>query len=130
MMMTKPEKLRRGHHKALPYPELPAFMARLREREGLGAPALEWTILTAARTTEAAAMRWEEVDLASAVWTVPAERMKLKREHRVPLSPRAVAILAERRAEALALVDGNEAALPAFVWPGIKTGKPISSGTM
>jgi integrase len=130
LMLSKPERLRRGHHKALPFAEVPAFMKRLREQAGLGARALEVLILTAARTQEATGMRWEEIDLAAAVWTVPAERMKLKREHRVPLSPRAVALLQERRAEALELVEGDETALPAFAWPGMKPGKPISTGTM
>ena len=72
-------------------------MKDLRGRDGLGARALEVLILTAARTSEATGMRWEEIDLAAAVWTVPAARMKLKREHRVPLSPRALALLQERR---------------------------------
>ena len=130
LMMTKPEKLRRGHHKALPFADVPAFVAELRGREGLGARALEVLILTAARTQEATGMRWEEIDLAAAVWSVPAERMKLARPHRVPLPARALAILQERRAEALELAGGDETALPAFVWPGIKAGKPISTGTM
>lgn len=86
-------RLTRGHHKALPYAALPAFMALLRERKATSALALEFTVLTAARTSEVLGAKWGEVDLAKAVWTVPADRMKAEREHRVPLSPRAVEIL-------------------------------------
>jgi integrase len=127
-MLPRPEKLRRGHHRALPYPELPDFMARLREREGLAARALEFLVLTAARTTEVTDMTWQEIDLDAALWTVPKERMKADREHRVPLPPRAVALLEERRADALAI--GGEDALADYVWPGSKPGKPQSNGTL
>jgi integrase len=80
------------HHEALPFGEVPAFMARLRERDSISARALEFTILTAARTGEAIGARWDEID--GHVWTVPAERMKGARPHRVPLSSRVRAILA------------------------------------
>ena len=73
------------HHAALPYAELPAFMAELRKREGVAAQALEFTILTAASTGEVIGARWDEIDQAD-VWTVPAGRMKAGKEHRVPLS--------------------------------------------
>lgn len=86
-------RLQRGHHKAMSYAELPAFMGKLREREAVAALALEFTVLTAARTGEVIAATWNEVDLEGAVWTVPADRMKAGKEHRVPLSPRALAIL-------------------------------------
>jgi integrase len=86
-------KLSRGHHKAMPYDAVPAFVERLQEREAVAALALEFVILTAARTGEVIAAEWNEVDLAKALWTVPAERMKAGKEHRVPLSPRAVEIL-------------------------------------
>lgn len=89
------KKLSRGHHAALPYAEAPAFMKRLREAPGLAAMALELTILCATRTSETLEAKWSEFDLKSAVWTVPAERMKARRPHRVPLSPRAVEILRE-----------------------------------
>jgi integrase len=83
------------HHPALPFSELPGFMAELRERESLSARALEFTILTATRTGEAIAACWDEFDLAAKVWIVPAERMKGKRApHRVPLSDRAIELLA------------------------------------
>ena len=86
-------RLSRGHHKALPYAELPAFIATLRKREATAALALEFAILTAARSGEVIGATWNDVDLIKAVWTIPANRMKAGKEHRVPLSPRAVAIL-------------------------------------
>ena len=86
-------RLSRGHHKAIDYDGIPAFVGALRAREAVAALALEFTILTAARTGEVIGARWCEVDLAKAIWTVPADRMKAAKEHRVPLSPRAVAIL-------------------------------------
>jgi integrase len=81
------------HHAALPYADMGAFMADLKDREGAAALALQFTILTAARTSETLKAEWSELDLAEKVWTVPAERMKAEREHRVPLSPAALAIL-------------------------------------
>jgi integrase len=81
------------HFAALPYAEMPAFMAKLRSRDLLSARALEFTILTAARTSETIGARWSEIDLAEKVWTVPADRIKASRDHRVPLSDRAIAVL-------------------------------------
>ena len=86
-------RLSRGHHKAMAYGEVASFVAKLREREAMAALALEFVILTAVRTGEAIGATWGEVDLAKAIWTVPADRTKTGREHRVPLSPRAVEIL-------------------------------------
>lgn len=86
-------RLSRGHHKAMPYADLPAFIATLHERQATAALALEFAILTAARSGEVIGATWDEVDLAKAVWTIPASRMKAGKEHRVPLSPRAVEIL-------------------------------------
>lgn len=86
-------KLSRGHHKALPYDDIPAFVKELQLRKAVAALALEYCILTAARTSEVVGAKWGEVDMDKAVWTVPAERMKAGKEHRVPLSPRAVEIL-------------------------------------
>lgn len=88
-------KLSRGHHKAMPYDAIPAFLMRLREREAVAALAMEFLILTASRTSEAIEATWAEVDLAKAIWTIPPERMKAGKEHRVPLSPRALQILEE-----------------------------------
>lgn len=86
-------RLSRGHHKAMPYGAIPAFMTQLHDREAVAALALEFAILTAARSGEVIGATWAEVDLAKAVWTIPAGRMKAGKEHRVPLSPRAVEIL-------------------------------------
>jgi integrase len=86
-------RLGRGHHAALPFDRMAAFMKDLEQRPGLSAMALAFTILTAARTSEVLEARWEEFDAANAIWTVPGARMKAGREHRVPLSPQALAIL-------------------------------------
>jgi integrase len=81
------------HLAALPYAELPAFMSELRSRDSTTARALEFTALTAARTGDVIGARWTEIDFKTKIWTIPAARMKSRREHRVPLSDRAVAIL-------------------------------------
>src|SRR4029079_2843708 len=94
-MLPKAKRRSREHHPALPYAELPAFMVELRAMPGVAARALEFTILTAVRTSEARFARWSEVDLRTGVWTVPGERMKGDKEHRVPLSERALEILVE-----------------------------------
>lgn len=87
------KKLQRGHQPALPFQEVPAFVGRLRDRQAISALALEFLILTAARSGEVIGATWQEIDLDAALWTVPAQRMKAKRQHRVPLSARAVEIL-------------------------------------
>jgi integrase len=109
------------HHAALPYPELPTFLASLREQEGIAARALEFLILTAARTGEVIGAEWNEIDLLDKTWTLPAVRMKAHREHRVPLSPRALAILNEMRPARRNDADDR------FVFPGAKAGKPLSN---
>ena len=86
-------RLTRGHHKAMPYEAVPAFVSAIRAREAMAALALEFVILTATRTNEVLGATWAEVDLDKAIWTVPATRMKAGKEHRIPLSPRAVEIL-------------------------------------
>lgn len=86
-------KLSRGHHKAAPYAEVPAILKQLQARQAVAALALEFTILTAARTGEVIGAKWDEVDLGKEVWVISATRMKAGREHRVPLSARAVDIL-------------------------------------
>lgn len=88
---TKVQKVQ--HHAALPFPELPQFMKRLAKVEGVAARALEFTILTVARTSEVIGAVWSEIDLVKKVWIIPAERMKADREHRIPLSAPAIAIL-------------------------------------
>jgi len=107
------------HHAALPYGGLPGFLVALREQDGIAARALEFLILTAARTGEVIGARWSEPDLLDKVWTVPAGRMKARKEHRVPLSARALAILEEIQAHR----TGNDG----FVFPGGKPGKPLSN---
>lgn len=82
-----------GHHSAMPFREMPPFMASLAERAGSAAHALSFTILTAARTSETLGMTWSEVDFDAAIWTIPGQRMKAGEEHRVPLSKAALAIL-------------------------------------
>ena len=84
-LLPKPSKLARGHHAAMPYEEVAAFIAELRKREASAALALELCILTAARSGEILGMRWPEIDFDKKIWTVPADRMKAGREHRVPL---------------------------------------------
>jgi integrase len=90
--------LTRGHHAAMPYRDVPAFVDTLRRVETVQAMVLEFAILTAARWGEVRGARWSEIDLARRVWTIPGARMKSGREHRVPLSARAIEIL-ERLAE-------------------------------
>jgi integrase len=106
------------HHAALPFAELPSFMAELAAREGVAARALEFTILAASRTAETIGAKWSEIDLAERLWVIPASRMKAKKEHRVPLSDRALAILKEIPRE------GD------FVFPGGRKGMPISNMAM
>jgi integrase len=93
---TIPNLVRRQqHHPAMPYAELPAFMEELRGRAGIPARALEFTILSAARAGETRLTQWSELDLGGRLWTIPPARMKAAREHRVPLSGRALDILSE-----------------------------------
>ena len=87
------QRLTRGHHAALPYDDLPAFMAELRAKKSTAALALELCILTASRSGEVLNAKWEEFDLDKGIWTVPAIRMKAGHEHRIPLTKRAVQLL-------------------------------------
>ncbi len=108
------------HHAALPYSEIPDFVAGLREQEGIAARALEFLILTAARTGEVIGAKWAEVDLEARLWVVPGERMKAGREHRVPLSEAVIAILRPL----------SEARTGEFVFPGGRPVKPLSNMAM
>src|SRR6266446_7068944 len=108
------------HHPALPYDELADFVAMLRGQDGIAARALEFLILTATRTGEVIGARWDEIDLGEKIWVVPAARMKAGREHRVPLSGAAVAILEEMKK-----IRESD-----FVFPGGKKGKPLSNMAM
>jgi integrase len=107
------------HHEALPWQRIGAFMAELRAEEGIAARALEFTILTAARSGETVGARWSEIDMQAAVWSVPAERMKGSREHRVPLSAAAMRVL-----EAVAPLRNDN-----WVFAG-NAGKPLSDKAM
>jgi integrase len=120
-LLPKKTKVRRiEHHAALPYGEIAAFASELRRQDGIAARALEFAILTAARTGEVIGARWDEINLAERLWMVPAERMKADKEHRVPLSDAATAIL-----ENLSKIRHGD-----FVFPGGRTGRPISNMAM
>jgi integrase len=107
-LLAAPGKIRTvAHLAAMPYAGVPSFLVALRGREGVAPRALEFAVLTAARSSEVLRATWSEVDLAGKTWTVPAGRMKAGREHRVPLSPDAVALL-----RALPRVAGNEHVFP------------------
>lgn len=93
-VLPKPGKVaKKGHHKALPWPNMFDFMQSLHKREGTGARALEFAILTAARSGEVRGMTWDEVDMRAGIWTIPGERMKAGKAHTVPLSDAAKAII-------------------------------------
>src|SRR4029077_19118494 len=85
-LLARPSKLTRGHHAAMPYEQVAAFVVQLRQRQATAALALEFCILTAARSGEVLGARWSEIDRDKKIWTVPPTRMKAGREHRVPLS--------------------------------------------
>jgi integrase len=114
-LLAMPSKIAKvEHHAALPYRELGGFMADLAKMPGMGARALEFAILTAARSGEVRGATWAEIDVEAALWTVPGERMKAKAEHVVPLSDAALAI---------------QRALPregSLVFPGARQGRPLS----
>jgi integrase len=120
-LLPKPSKVQKSeHHAALPYTEIGRFLDALHDHKAIAALALEFTILTAARTGEVIAACWPEMDLEKGLWTVPAERMKAGKEHTVPLSPRAVEI-----------VKGlNETKTSQFVFPGGKSDAPLSNMAM
>ena len=115
-LLPRRQRLTRGHHAAMRYADIPTFMVSLQARQSIAALALEFAILTAARTGEVLGARWGEFDLDQAVWTVPAARMKGARQHRVPLSRDAFKILKGLQE----CCNGD------FVFPGQKTDKPLS----
>lgn len=120
-LLPKPTKLKNvRHHPALPYSKMPSFMAKLRQAVGSGARALEFAILTAARSGEVRLATWDELDLDAALWTIPAERMKATREHWVPLSDAAIKLL-----KALPKIKGNP-----YLFPGERDKKPVSDMTL
>ncbi|MFM0321175.1 tyrosine-type recombinase/integrase [Caballeronia glebae] len=117
-LLAKPSAVQKGeHHAALPYPEIGKFMLALRAMDGVAARALEFAILSASRTNEIIGAHWNEIDTSAKLWTIPAERMKMKKEHRVPLCVRAVAILKEMEA----IRHGD------FVFPGMKEHSGLSN---
>jgi integrase len=120
-LLPRRSKVKRvEHHAALPYCDIGSFIGRLREQQGIAARALEFMICTAARTGEVIGAQWPEFDLQAKVWTVPASRMKAQREHRVPLSDRAVQIIEEMQ----------KAKRGDYVFPGGREGKPLSNAAM
>ncbi|KQP04535.1 site-specific integrase [Methylobacterium sp. Leaf93] len=120
-LLPKQSRVRQvEHHPALPFDEVPAFLRSVANQPGTAARALTFVILTATRTGEVIGARWAEIDRASGVWTVPANRMKARTEHRVPLSAGAQTILA-----AMAEIRIDE-----FVFPGGKRGRPLSNMAM
>lgn len=115
-------KLSRGHHAAMPFEEVPAFVHRLRSLDAVSARALELLILTATRTGEVLGMRWDELDQDRTLWTIPADRMKSGKVHRVPVTDRCRAIIAE--VEKLRSEGGE------YVFPGQRRGRPLSGMSM
>jgi integrase len=115
LLPKKTKVAKKKPHPALPFEEMNAFVVALRQHGGTAAAALEFAILTAVRTDEAIGTRWDEIDLKAKVWTIPAERMKAEKEHRVPLSDAALAVL-----ERMAAVRQND-----YVFPGQRAGKPL-----
>lgn len=119
-LLAPPSKVKKAeNHAALPYSRLGTFMEALREESGTAALALEFAILTAARSGEVLTAAPSEFNIQKALWTIPAERMKAKKEHTVPLSPRAMAIV-----QALLQPDAP------YLFPGAKKGEPLSSAAM
>jgi integrase len=120
-LLAPKRKVRQVRHlPALPYPEIGNFMAELRAEQGVAARALELTVLCATRTSETLGARWDEIDLATKTWTIPADRMKAARQHRVPLAAAALAIL-----QTMSEIRMNE-----YVFPGARAGCPLNSKAM
>jgi integrase len=120
-LFPKPSKVQKvKHHTALPFPETGGFIKELRKQQGMAALALEFTILTACRTGETIGATWDEIDLEEKVWTIPAERMKAEKEHRIPLSDRAIKVVKATT------IDERTG----YVFPGPKAGKPLSNMAM
>jgi len=118
MFPARSKVARVEHHAAVPWKELPALWRDLDHLDGMAALALRFVVLTAARSGEVRGARWSEIDMGEAIWTVPAERIKAGREHRVPLSPAALAVLDQVRP--LAAGDDD------LVFPGARAGRPLS----
>ncbi|MEW6389604.1 MAG: integrase arm-type DNA-binding domain-containing protein [Pseudomonadota bacterium] len=140
ILPAKSKVARVEHHAALPFKAMPAFMRDLRTRDGAAARALEFAILTAARTGEVIGAQWSEIDFEARIWTQPATRTKTHREHRVPLCDAAMAVLEamrdaslEGRREFLKLYGKpipNDIALDGFIFAGMRRGKGLSNMAM
>jgi integrase len=115
-LLPKRQKLTRGHHKAMAFDDVPEFIKQLHKMPGVAPAALEFAVLTAARSGEVMGGQWDEIDLTTRVWTVPATRMKGGREHRVPLSDRTVQILKAMQSRRVSK----------FIFPGSKSNQPLS----
>lgn len=116
-ILPQRSKLTRGHHAAMPYRDVPDFIERLQKLEAIAARALEFLILTAARSGEVREARWEEIDLDKKLWSIPGARMKAGKPHRVPLSQPVLEVLS----------DLTEKQVSVFVFPGQKAGRPMSN---
>lgn len=117
-LLPKPSRIKKPtHHPAMHYDDVPAFMAELQTNGSISALALQFLIFTATRTSEVLQAQWNEVDLEAAVWTIPAERMKARREHRVPLSDAALKVLTS-----LPRIDDTP-----YLFPGTRHGQPLSN---
>lgn len=117
-LLPKPSRVRQVRHwPAMPFEQVPEFMQELQANRSVSAKALAFLILTATRTSEVLLTKWPEIDLEGRLWVIPAERMKARREHRVPLSDQAVELL-----ETLPQVLGNP-----YVFPGFRAGRPLSN---
>jgi integrase len=121
-LLPKSPTLTRGHHKALPWGDVPDLMLRLKDRDAVAAEALQFIILTASRPGEGLGVRWSEIDTKLKVWVAPAKRMKERKEHRVPLSTGALEVL--KRMERFRTDDPN-----GLVFPG-ETVRPMSPATL
>lgn len=122
-LLPKRKRLVTGHHAAIPYEDMPEFFEALQKREAPTARALEMTVLCATRTSETLLARWREVDLDRRIWTIPAERMKMRIEHRVPLSHAAVAVLK-------AVATGKPCKPNDYIFPGQRPDSPLSQMAM
>jgi len=118
--LPKRQVLTRGHHPAMAIAELPAFWDRLKAADALSARALQLLILTASRSIEVLQATWDEFDFDNALWTIPAERMKAKRGHRIPLTDEVMALLKPL----------HEVRVSQYVFPGQVRGKPLSAMSM
>ncbi|GJL74549.1 integrase arm-type DNA-binding domain-containing protein [Nitrosomonas sp.] len=120
-LLPKPSKIKKiQHHAALPYSQMNVFIQALRQHESISALALEFLVLTAARTNEVIAATWDEINMSEQVWIIPASRMKANREHRVPLSNRCIEILNKPL-----LMRQSD-----FIFPGGKANKGLSNAAM